>query len=48
MPDEVFGRFYELATFHRYPSLFETTHKKEGRLCFNIYLFVKPSLSKTY
>ena len=30
MPDEVFGRFYNYAEFHRYPSLFEQKHKKEG------------------
>ncbi len=30
MPDEVFGEFYSQARFHRYPSLFEQTHKKEG------------------
>lgn len=29
MPDKVFGDFYSQATFHRYPSLFEQTHKKE-------------------
>ena len=29
MPDEVFERFYDYADFHRYPSLFEQTHKKE-------------------
>ena len=29
MPDDVFGEFYDCATFHRYPSLFEQTHKKE-------------------
>jgi hypothetical protein len=30
MPDDVFGRFYDYAEFHRYPSLFEQTHKKGG------------------
>jgi hypothetical protein len=30
MPDSVFGRFYNYANFHRYPSLFEQTHKKGG------------------
>jgi hypothetical protein len=29
MPDDVFGKFYDYANFHRYPSLFEQTHKKE-------------------
>jgi len=29
MPDDVFGNFYDKARFHRYPSLFELTHKKE-------------------
>ena len=29
MPDDVFGKFYDYANFHRYPSLFEKTHKKE-------------------
>ena len=29
MPDDVFGRLYDYANFHRYPSLFEQTHKKE-------------------
>ena len=30
MPDDVFGEFYSRAKFHRYPSLFEQTHKKES------------------
>lgn len=29
MPDEIFGRFYDYAEFHRYPSLFEQTHQKK-------------------
>ena len=27
--DDGFGEFYSQASFHRYPSLFEETHKKE-------------------
>lgn len=30
MPDEMFSRFYGFANFHRYPSLFELTHRKRG------------------
>lgn len=30
MPDKIFGRFYQYAEFHRYPSLYEQTHKKDG------------------
>lgn len=30
MPDEIFDEFYSQAKFHRYPSLFEQTHKKVG------------------
>ena len=29
MPDKIFGRFSQYTTFHRYPSMFERTHKKE-------------------
>lgn len=29
MPDEVFEKYYPYANFHRYPSLFEQTHKRE-------------------
>lgn len=29
MPADVFGAFYDYADFHRYPSLFEQTHKKK-------------------
>ncbi len=28
MPDDIFSQFYNYAAFHRYPSLFEQTHKK--------------------
>ena len=31
MPDDVFGRFYSYAQFHRYPSLFELTHKSKRK-----------------
>ena len=30
MPENLFKRFYQYATFHRYPSLFEQTHQKGG------------------
>ena len=30
MPDKIFGKFLAHANFHRYPSLFEQTHKKDG------------------
>ena len=29
MPEEIFGKFFDYADFHRYPSLFEQTHKRE-------------------
>lgn len=28
MPDDVFGKYYDYANFHRYPSLFELTHSR--------------------
>ncbi len=30
MPDDIFGDFFDLAEFHRYPSMFERTHQKVG------------------
>ena len=29
MPEAVFGKFFDYANFHRYPSLFEQTHMKQ-------------------